>query len=74
MSHRFACPQNHERTSENTYVDKQGRRHCKICRSAQQKRWRSDNREAVRVLNRAYHHRHREACNLKRKIRKALAA
>ena len=69
---QMECPHGHEHSPENTYVDKDGRRHCRKCRMVNQQRWRDKNRERVRELNRLYHYRHREARNLDRKIRKAL--
>jgi hypothetical protein len=42
----LACPAGHTRTSKNTYVDPQGRRHCKLCRSVTQQRSRRLNRAA----------------------------
>lgn len=33
------CPQRHEYTVENTYVDREGHRHCKICRRERNRAW-----------------------------------
>lgn len=30
---KMACPEGHEYTSENTYISKEGRRHCRACRA-----------------------------------------
>jgi hypothetical protein len=34
------CPQNHEYTPANTYVDRKGKRHCRTCNIAKCRQWR----------------------------------
>lgn len=68
------CPSGHVRTPESTYIDPNGKRHCRICRKKSQQAWRDRNRDKVRAANRAYHHRHRDKLNLQRKIRKVVNA
>lgn len=36
---RTGCPKGHEYTSENTYLDKHGRRNCRQCRAAAKERF-----------------------------------
>lgn len=68
----YECPQGHERTPDNTYVDPRGWKHCKVCRAEAARRWRQSHREHVRARNRRQHAANREQYNLNRKIRKAL--
>lgn len=48
------CPQNHEYTKENTYIDSKGKRHCKICIKTQSKNWALNNPDKIKESRRKY--------------------
>ena len=72
---RPTCPSGHEFTSENTKRGAQGERRCRACLrerdAAYKRRWRKENPERLREINRAYYLAHREALIEAERERKA---
>jgi hypothetical protein len=47
------CKRGHPFDGKNTYVDRSGRRHCRICVKARSVKWRIENLERYRASQRA---------------------
>lgn len=54
------CQRGHEFTPENTIITSQGRRACKTCWRANQKKWQENNIEHYRAYHREYQRKYRK--------------
>lgn len=59
----FVCKNGHERTPENTKIDPDGSRRCRICKRNWEREYhqKAENRAKRKVYMKAYHQRRREA-------------